>query len=328
MGHYRGHTDFMTSLGQSVPVNGFFNAQYWIKFITAGVALWMQSLPEGTHTPCCDLNHIGGDGTGIGICLNQVAFLKPIWQPDNLQSKPPISWGRLDRCVIPSPSSSPQDVRSRTSTAKKFCKDLLSLDDTFRVNNRVNLQVHKESLPVEIYDALTDWLGNIENGSEKWLVLRRLLVACFTDESVLGVVTAQISSLLHDVLAAVNPQRPLAPSHEMKTAVWAKLEKIALHGMGDDIARLMSIELNESDKFCIRGKSYGLLLLLGELHQLRVRVCTIFWGGGGKRDTVLTLVPLRNRYVLSMFAQGAHVCVLCCVVNMSHVWVTLCSDEV
>jgi hypothetical protein len=153
------------------------------------------------------------------------------------------------------------------------------------VNNRVNLQVHKESLPVEIYDALTDWLGNIENGSEKWLVLRRLLVACFTDESVLGVVTAQISSLLHNVLAAVNPQRPLAPSHEMKTAVWAKLEKIALHGMGDDIARLMSIELNESDKFCIRGKSYGLLLLLGELHQLRVRVCTIFVLGVGGKGT-------------------------------------------
>jgi hypothetical protein len=47
LGHYHGHLNFMISLGQAPMVQGFFNAKYWVRFITAGAALWLQSPTYG-----------------------------------------------------------------------------------------------------------------------------------------------------------------------------------------------------------------------------------------------------------------------------------------
>ncbi len=264
LGHYPRHVDFMTSFGQSSEVQGFFNAAYWIRFITVGAALWLQSLPAETHSPCCDLSHIGGDGTGIGISTSEVFDLKPIWQPDDLQSTAPISWGRLDRCFVTSPSCFSEKKRQLIAEGKKLYKDLLSNQPEFRVDHRVKLLEYRDVFPVELFNAMTRWLGDMDEFSDEWKSMRTLLKACVSDESVLGVITNRIADLIRDVLLVVNPQRKGPANELMQKQVWKKLETIELHGMGDDIAKLIQIELAESDHFSIHRTSYGIILSLGE----------------------------------------------------------------
>jgi hypothetical protein len=263
LGHYQAHMNFMTSLGQAQSVQGFFNAKYWVRFITAGAALWMKSLDPQCHTPCCDLNHIGGDGTGIGISLNEVMNVKPIWQPDNLLSKPPIQWGRLDRCMIPSPTTLPDAQRKRIAEAKSFCKQLITEDEGFRMNNQVELGTHKEYIPAPIYNELARWLGLVDENTAESEILKRLLRACVTGESVLGIVPASIVDVLSDILLHVNPDRPGPCAVHIQNDVWKKIYKVSRHGMGDDIADLITCQLECSNSFKLSISTWQLLNHMG-----------------------------------------------------------------
>jgi hypothetical protein len=271
LGHYPRHIDFMTSFGQKSQVEGFFNPAYWIRFITAGTALWLQSLPQETHSPCCDLSHLGGDGTGIGVCTTEVFNLKPIWQPDDFVTAQPISWGRLDRCVVPSPTTLPDKKRREIAAAKSFCKAILANKPDFREQNRVSLISHKDALPREIFDLMARWLGDMDECSEEWIIVQRLLLACVSDECILGVITDRIAHLIRDVALFVNPDRKGSVSAQMEGEVWKKMETIALHGMGDDIAALITIELKDSRRsFCVQHVTYRLLLYLCECSLLQL----------------------------------------------------------
>jgi hypothetical protein len=248
LGHYKRHTDFMISLQQVQSTKGFFNSKYWVRFITAGVALWMQSLDPGTHSPCCDLEHIGGDGTGIGISMNEVLSLEPIWQPRNLLSTQPISWGRLDRCVIPSPSNLKTTERQMIAAAKKFCNELLANDSKHRERYRGDLKDHKHAIPDDVYAETHRWLGNLDVDSFEWLALKRLLKASYSDECVLGIINSTIANTVAELLALLNPKKRPANESE-KSKVWRMLHEIRQHGMGDDIAVVMKSQIKDSQHF-------------------------------------------------------------------------------
>jgi hypothetical protein len=263
LGHYKTHADFMTSMTQTDATKGFFNAKYWVRFITAGVALWLQSLEPATHSPCCELNHIGGDGTGIGISMNEVLTLPPIWQPTNMLSNQPIPWGRLDRCSIPSPSELPGIQRKGIAAAKKCCKELLT-NNSFRDENRSELLDHRKFLPPPIYDEMTRWIGNMNQNSMEWVVLKRILLACVSDESILGIITKHIAAELPDTLALVNPSIKRAATADIQQRLWNKLYTIKQHGMGDDIACLMKLQMKENDNYKIAITTWHLLQYLRE----------------------------------------------------------------
>jgi hypothetical protein len=223
----------------------------------------MQSLEPETHSPCCELDHIGGDGTGIGISMNEVLTLQPIWQPSNLLSKQPIAWGRLDRCAVPSPGKLNTKQRQGIAACKKFCKQLLT-DHLFRSENRSKLIEHRSFIPDPIYAEMTRWLGNMNEESVEWVVLRRLLKACFTDECVLGMVNKIMATTLPDALAHVNPSLPSVASPEQRKHVWNILYEVKQHGMGDDIAALIRVQVNEASEFKIQGTTWNLLQYLSE----------------------------------------------------------------
>jgi hypothetical protein len=273
LGHYQAHTNFMQSFGQSGNVKGFFNATYWIRFITAGAALWLQSLDSSTHSPCCDLNHIGGDGTGIGVSLNEVFDLPPVWQPEDLLSSPPIEWGRLDRCVIASPMSLQKEKRAQIAQSKKFCKTLIAGDSGFRNAHRLEVKAHEHAIPTCILEELHRWLGGMDERTKEWLILQRILAACMTDESVLGIITNQIAPSLSHVLSAASPlrRRPLSPTQAKD--VWKHLYTVRQHGMGDDIGALITIQLQASSDLKILGSTHGLLTFLRE--SLLVLACRL-----------------------------------------------------
>ena len=82
LGHYVGNaeSEIERLRGKSV-TKGFFSNENFRAFIQSGVALWSQSLPAGARVRCCDLSVIGSDGTPIGIPLQQVLSVPPVWKP-------------------------------------------------------------------------------------------------------------------------------------------------------------------------------------------------------------------------------------------------------
>jgi hypothetical protein len=267
LGHYKAHMDFMISMGSSRSVQGFFNKDYWIEFITVGVALWSRSLPKQSHAPCCDLDHIGGDGTGIGISLYNVMHLSPIWHPEELKPSPDVEWGRLDRCCIASPKTLPKEQREGIASAKNFCKELLSCTPDERLERRHQLTEHEKYIPADVFGELCRWVGgDLEEFSEEWLVLQRLMQSCFTDECVLGIVPSCICDPLQDLLLAVNPSNQLASlTSATKDRVQAELCKLQLAGMGDDIADLIRCQTTKrtDQHWRLQLNTYKFLLFLG-----------------------------------------------------------------
>ena len=259
--------DFMIRMGGgSSSVQGFFNKDYWIEYITKGVALWSRSLPKESHSPCCELDHIGGDGTGIGISLSNVMHLQPIWFPDEMKTNPDVEWGRLDRCCIPSPKSLPKDRREGIAAAKVFCKDLLSCSPDERLQRRHNLGEHQDFIPHEIFCELGRWIGgDLEEFSEEWLALQRLLYCAFTDECVLGMVTSTISNSLEDILSLLNPNSSTPLSKLMKVHIESELYKVQQAGMGDDIAEVIRLQTTKRVDLVwkLQLPTYKFLLYLG-----------------------------------------------------------------
>jgi hypothetical protein len=205
---------------------------------------------------------MGGDGTGIGITLNELLFLKPIWHPKRVTEQP-ISWGRLDRCIIPSPAN--VDQRRLVAAAKAFMKQLVMEDSEFRENKQVLLRDHQEYIPPHIFEELCRWLGLMDICSMEWLVLRRILSACATDESVLGIITSTIAEHLANVLQTCDPQRGDAVSDLQQDQTWQKISQLRLYGIGDDIAALITIQLEESSRFCILQRTWNMIQHLCEL---------------------------------------------------------------
>ena len=80
IGHYRTHIDERVQRTQP-NTHGFFSQKNWRIFFQSGVAIRLASLPSSIREPCCSLRYIGGDGTGIGLPINAIHHLDPVWKP-------------------------------------------------------------------------------------------------------------------------------------------------------------------------------------------------------------------------------------------------------
>jgi hypothetical protein len=203
-GHYKGHTNSFIKMMNGDKVRPFFNDKYWREFIVTGAALWMQSLPQACHEPCCDLDLLGCDGTSLGIRLSEATSCVPVWQPE-VQKAPTLRWGRFDRCVIPSPYSLSTSQRRGIAEAKSFCKHILACSTSDRSVDRKRLEEFLDHIPKPIYEELIRW-SDIEPHTVEWLALQRLLRAAVSDESVTGVISSKIVSPMRQLLHTSRPR--------------------------------------------------------------------------------------------------------------------------
>jgi len=236
VGHYRDAMDARIQV-TNPGVAGFFSARKWRTFIHSALALRMASLSPTTREPCCDLRVIGGDGTGIGIPLKNVA-IDPVWSP--LESIPrssaPVRGSTINRCGI-----GPTDLQGTASDfdkARKYLHQLTSRSTTTstRGDLRDEIDDFAQHMPAPILKALEAFLV-LDQNEPHWHDVRCILATLSHTESLSGIVSIH---MIDDITRLVSKMR-LQPCTVSDSTL---IDAISKHGMGPEICRIFKAEMS------------------------------------------------------------------------------------
>ena len=218
----------------------FFHASHWRVFIQSALALRMSGLPPETRGPCCSLNHVGGDGTGIGIPLANLGNMIPVWVPPDGTRNPLLKWGRMDRCAVGSVDT--EGSSSETAAAREYLKLMTSAatGKQKRKMARRDFHVHQKVFPKPIAMALEAWLILSEEETH-WDSVRCILLACSRQDSLFGIATSDMVPKLFFAITCVE-------QHIQSDDFLDCLSALEQQGMGPDIVKLLRTQMNSDPK--------------------------------------------------------------------------------
>lgn len=236
VGHYRDAMDARIQVSNP-GVAGFFSARKWRVFIHSALALRMASLPPTTREPCCDLRVIGGDGTGIGIPLKNVA-IDPVWAP--LQPMPRGSsalprGSTISRCGI-----GPTDLEGTAADfdkARKYVHQLTSrsISTSDRGDLRDQIDDFAEHMPTPILYALEMFLI-LDQNEPHWHDARCIMATLSHTESLTGIISIHMLDDITQLVLRMRLQSSSVPDS-------ALMDSISKHAMGPEISRIFKAEM-------------------------------------------------------------------------------------
>lgn len=232
IGHYCSHVN--TQIQQSNPgAAGFFSPESWRMFIQSGVSARMLGMPRSVREPCCELRYIGGDGTGIGIPIASVHHIPPVWVPPAGTRESSVDWGRLDRCAIGNKEVGTAEEKKQTrSYLKEATCSGVSKEHLCKIRDSLN--EYETVLPKDIFDLLECWF-TVERKNDRWDPIRRLLHACSCQDSLLGVVTADMLPHISGLISALT-KTTYDGFDSSGTSVQHLINSIQQDGMGPEIS--------------------------------------------------------------------------------------------
>jgi hypothetical protein len=205
---------------------------------------------------------IGGDGTAIGIPIDNVRSLSEVWRPPDGEIAAPWTTGRVDRCCIPTPTKVAENVTaSEFSKARKLLAMYL-----IGTKDRAEVQPILYMFPVAVTQELRLWMNSttrekltdVEQTALVKLLRSVISLACATHvlpESII----AHVRTVLN------NTQR----RHPTQVLCGAEDSKLWNRGMGPDIYACLSGQQAVGQ---LRDSFVMLLRLVCEL-----RMCVVVW---------------------------------------------------
>lgn len=216
------------------------------KLIHTGVALWMQSFSPKTKVPCCDLAFVGGDGTFIGIPIQNVPVdVKPVWQPEVLLPSETGSRNlreALADCLNNLTSEARQQLRDDLKRA--ICDSMSDLD---RYQLSYVLSQKWRTLQVtmsEFSDELWRWM-RLPSVSRQFEPLRTILSCLISKDSVTGAFPFELSETL------LKQKTKMIRVKDCESFVEEMCDLYAFNGcgVGPEIIRILRVQGQCQDGF-------------------------------------------------------------------------------
>ena len=158
MGHFM---DQITAQVQAVggPTRkGFMREALGRKWIQSGVTNWTKTLHKRKN-PCCSLDMIGGDGTGIGIPLHNVKRHQPVWRPRTFMTTPLFMGGRMGRCAMLTPAGC---SKSEMRECRQVVKSMLSKNEN-PLEHREHLEKFRDHIEPSILHEIERWTELVDD---------------------------------------------------------------------------------------------------------------------------------------------------------------------
>ena len=262
MGHFRGLWN--QSIKDIYPnADGFFKPKKWKEFITSATACRIMSTEKKYQAPCCSCDHLGGDGTAIGIPRKNVGHIRPAWKPE-VESEQNYRGGRLARCGIPSYLHHSTEMRRDLAKARNLVLLLTdySVSNDTLLDEREKLMARDSEYPALLGEYLTqeliEWITMEKTYPEK-VCLRELIRAHGKEDSVTGIVHLHMLQSLREVLQMIEDYDCSPFSFDEEKWI-LNLRVVALYGMGPEIVRCLRVQKKSNN---IRTSFCGLLRQLG-----------------------------------------------------------------
>jgi len=242
LGHFRSHVNERIKY-TNPNAQPFFSEHRWIAFIQSGLAARLAGFPSSTREPCCSLRYIGGDGTPIGIPINNLRSVDPVWKSCSDEKNPVKKWGRLDRCAI---GNSHKEGNNKTKNqARVFLREVTacSTSRSSLSDRREMIDDMSQSIPKEIESLLETWLG-MDDKDARWDSMRRILRACSCEDSLCGIVTLEMIPNMKEIITiSLNVH---ASQREPDMERWQHLLRaLSQQGMGPEISLLLNYSLTK-----------------------------------------------------------------------------------
>lgn len=246
----------------------------WMKITLA----WRHNgqIAQSSLKPCCQLKNIGGDGTAIGIPQNNLPKnMTAIHQPKTFAPHTDHG-GRLQRC----PLTLRDEIDPTDSTNKSSIKRLRvaiyeaasSVNDKLKNKNLAKkagsrahvLQQRQEqirTLCVELDDwghkyiaepyttEIRRWCGLNQNDDAEANLLRPLIVALSSQHEVRGLVNADLSNAIRDVLCATESEETSVSVLQTKQQLLMSEDmsmRFGSSGIGPEIRRLLLFQFGNN----------------------------------------------------------------------------------
>ncbi len=255
MGHYAKHVNSRLK-GLYPNRAGFFSNNQWIEFLTTAMCLVMMSMPAETHSACCELDMLGGDGTGIGITSKRAMEIKPIWDPPE-PCTPRVEWNRRERSISRmdykhlSPKQS-NDVKQWLRKVTEPDADIPSV----RKDIHKNMKLLDENVGEEVSRFVF-----MEDTEPEFEHLRKLIRSYASDESVTGMMKPHSLDRWKTALEYLNPNSQKSASIEQ----WiADCKELRNWGIGPEATAIINFQVSESGIVRIRKSTWRLLSHIGE----------------------------------------------------------------
>lgn len=255
MGHYCKHVNRQMR-GLRPNRAQFFANNKWIEFLMTSLSLWMQSLPPETHAACCELDILGGDGTGIGITAKKAMELTPIWEPTVL-TQPRLTWGRRDRAI-----SRIDCGRLTSKQASELIQWLekLTQPDADVASIRKQMTKMSKLLHEDVVDEVTRWVF-MEDTHPEYNFVRKLIRSYSSDESVTGLMKPHSLDLWKAALAYLNPQSKQCEP----VSKWVEdCKELCNSGIGPEATAIINLQIAENGVVRIRKSTWRFLTHIGE----------------------------------------------------------------
>jgi hypothetical protein len=255
MGHYPKHVD--SQLHALYPNRvGFFSNNLWIEFLMTSASRWMMSLPPETHSACCELDMLGGDGTGIGITAKRALELKPIWEPEVLIPSP-VAWGRKDRSVSRLDWNH-LSSKQATDLAKWLGK--LTEPDGDLPGVRKDFRKCSKHLHAEVVEEITR-LAFMEDTDPEFNHLRKLIRSYASDESATGMMKPHTLDAWQAVLEYLNPSTRNCVDIER----WlSDCKQLCDWGIGPEATAIINLQIASCGIVRVRKSTWRFLKHIGK----------------------------------------------------------------
>jgi hypothetical protein len=218
-------------------VKGFFDQKRWRKFIQGSVARWMMSFPKESNGPCCSLDVLGGDGTGIGITVKNVSHVQPVWNPPSGTRDSRVLWGRKDRCVYDLAPVGKGIGAQAFKDARTWLKKACSVTVNQAPDVLKDITVHRSAIPSVICAELDRWCGMLSSDTE--FMLLRFLLRCLTCED-------SVTGLIHP--SEICTWRRCLPSNDdcCTLSDWSACKSILVLGVSRELVQLLDAQLSKT----------------------------------------------------------------------------------
>jgi hypothetical protein len=236
MGHYCSHMN-STIKTLNPRVKGFFSQNNWRVFIQGAVARWMASFPKESSGPCCALDVLGGDGTGIGITVKTVQHVAPIWDPPSGSRNSHVKWGRNDRCAYDFAAASLKVDSKAIKEARTWLKKCCTVPVDKAPDLLKDIDRHCAAIPQVIYCEFHRWSGMLNSDSE--FLLLRFLFRCLTCQD-------SVTGLIHP--SEIASWRRLLPTTDVcaMSVDWPTRKSTLVLGVSIELVKLLDAQMSKS----------------------------------------------------------------------------------
>jgi hypothetical protein len=198
VGHWQKHRFALVAKGRQ-DFDAFFSPHQCRTFIESGVAriglLFSNDIccPNGEINPCLPhtfshvsislgFDMVGGDGTAIGIPIDNVRTLSEVWVPPEGEIGAPWTSGRVDRCCIPNPSPQVASASDFGKARKAIAGYLTKVRDRAEVLPTLHLfpEPFSEELQLWMNHNTREKLDDTEQTALQKLLRSIISLACAT----------------------------------------------------------------------------------------------------------------------------------------------------